>query len=108
MSPRQPTKTKTKTHERQTQDAIVKRIIDLPFAVLTLVLLSTVHAAENSPDAKPANSDPASPVSTQELKVRVSWGHSSTQAVPFAIRLVPAKPSMAVRDAAGFSLEPGE
>ncbi|MEO8427150.1 MAG: hypothetical protein ABI651_08570 [Verrucomicrobiota bacterium] len=86
----------------------MKRFLHLSFAVLMLTLLSTVNAAEKKQEALPANAAPAGSVSMQELKVRASWGHSSTGAVPFTIRLVPGKPSMVIRDAAGFSLESGE
>src|SRR6185295_17493944 len=86
----------------------MKKILPLPLAVFTLALLSTVHAAENKQEAPPANAASAGSASMQELKVRASWGHSSTQALPFTIRLVPAKPSLVIRDAAGFALEPGE
>src|SRR6266508_6249998 len=86
----------------------MKKILQLRFAVFTLTSLSTVHAAEKKPEAPPAIAAPLDSVAMQELKVRASWGHSSTQAIPFTIRLIPAKPSMAIRDAAGLSLEPGE
>jgi len=86
----------------------MKKILHLPFAVFTVTLLSAVDAAENKQETPPANAASAGSASMQELKVRASWGHSSTQAVPFTIRLAPAKSSLTIRDAAGFSLEPGE
>jgi hypothetical protein len=86
----------------------MKRSISLPLALFALTLLATVHADEKHRDAPPENSRPISSASMQELKVRLSWGHTSTQPMPFTIRLVPSRPTIMIRDAAGFSLEPGE
>ena len=43
-----------------------------------------------------------------ELKVRISWGHDSTAAAPYYVRLAPETGGLEIRDAAGYQLEPGE
>jgi len=43
-----------------------------------------------------------------ELKVRISWGHDSTAAAPYYVRLSPETAGLEIRDAAGYQLEPGE
>lgn len=43
-----------------------------------------------------------------EMKVHLSWGHTSTKATSYYIRLAPATPGLDIRDVAGDGLEPGE
>ncbi len=43
-----------------------------------------------------------------ELKVRISWGHDSTAAAPYYVRLSPETGGLEIRNAAGYQLEPGE
>jgi len=50
----------------------------------------------------------ASPSVSKELRVRISWGHSSPTAKPFYVRLAPADAALEVLTASGYGLEAGE
>src|SRR5262247_1117944 len=47
-------------------------------------------------------------IASNELRVRISWGHSSPTARPFHVKLVPAESTMEVLTTSGYQLEAGE
>ncbi len=47
-------------------------------------------------------------ISTQKLRVRISWGHQSPKPKPFYVKLTPGTRGVEVEHAVGYSLESGE